>query len=144
MSWWGWTIAGAILLGAELIFVNAHFYLVFVGSAAIAVGVITALTPALADWAQWVTFAVLAILSMLLFRSRIYRRLRAQAPPVQTGPVGGTITLRVALAPGESCQAEHGGTFWTVMNDSPIPIAPGAPARIASVQGLTLLVRPTP
>ena len=144
MSWWGWTIAGAILLGAELIFVNAQFYLVFVGSAAIAVGVLTALTPAFADWAQWVAFAALAILSMLLFRSRVYRRLHTQAPAVKTGPVGGTITLHVALAPGESCQAEHGGTFWTVMNDSATPIPSGAPARIARVQGLTLLVRPTP
>src|SRR4029077_11994692 len=47
MSWWGWTIAGAILLGAELIFVNAQFYLVFVGSAAIVVGVVTAFGPGL-------------------------------------------------------------------------------------------------
>jgi len=144
LSWWGWTVAGAILLGAELIFVNAHFYLVFIGSAAIVVGLITALTPAFADWAQWVAFAALSILSMLLFRSRVYRRLHARAPVVQTGPVGGTITLRVTLAPGESCQAEHGGTFWTVMNDSSTPIPSGAPARIASVQGLTLMVRPAP
>jgi len=144
MSWWGWTVAGAILLGAELTFVNAHFYLVFVGSAAIVVGLITALTSALADWAQWVAFALLAIISMLLFRSRIYRRLHAEAPPVQIGPVGGTITLRVPLAPSESCQAEHGGTYWTVMNDSTTPIPSGAPARIVSVRGLTLLVRPAP
>ena len=34
MNWWGWIIAGAILLGAELSFVNAQFYLVFIGSAA--------------------------------------------------------------------------------------------------------------
>src|ERR1700693_5041655 len=53
MSWWGWIIAGAILLGAELAFVNAQFYLVFIGSAAIVVGLVTAVTPALASWAQW-------------------------------------------------------------------------------------------
>ncbi len=52
MTWWGWIIAGAILLGAELTFVNAEFYLVFVGSAAIVAGVVTALTP-VAPWAQW-------------------------------------------------------------------------------------------
>jgi len=142
MNWWGWTIAGAILLGAELVFVNAHFYLVFVGSAAIVVGVITALAPAFPHWAQWVAFAAGAIVSMLLFRSRVYRTLHARAPTVQTGPVGGTITLDVSLAPGQSCQAEHGGTFWTVLNDSPALIPSGTPARIASVQGLTLLVRP--
>lgn len=144
MSWWGWTVAGAILLGAELTFVNAHFYLVFVGGAAIVVGIIAALTPALADWAQWAAFAALAIVSMLLFRSRVYRRLHAWAPPVNTGPVGGTLTLPVPLAPGETCQAEHGGTYWTLLNDTTNPIASGAPVRVASVRGLTLLVRPAP
>ncbi len=142
MSWWGWTIAGAILLGAELIFVNAQFYLVFIGSAAIVVGIATALAPELLAWGQWALFAVLAIVSMLTFRSRVYRRLHLQSPPVRTGPVGGLITLQVSLAPGESCQAEHGGTFWTVLNDSGSPLPSGSRARIASVNGLTLLVRP--
>jgi inner membrane protein len=142
MSWWGWTIAGAILLGAELIFVNAQFYLVFVGSAAIVVGIATLLSPGLEEWVQWAAFAVLAVLSMVLFRSRVYRKLHSRAPPVRTGPVGQTITLQVPLAPGQSCQAEHGGTFWTVLNDSPSPIPSGSQARIESVQGLVLLVRP--
>ena len=142
MSWWGWTIGGAILLGAELIFVNAQFYLVFVGSAAIVVGLATAFSPGLEGWAQWAAFAVLAVLSMMLFRSRVYRRLHSRAPPVRTGPVGETITLQVPLAPGQSCQAEHRGTFWTVLNDSPQPIPSGTHARIAGVQGLVLLIRP--
>ncbi len=142
MSWWGWTIGGAILLGAELIFVNAQFYLVFVGSAAMVVGIAVAFSPGLEGWAQWASFAVLAVLSMVLFRSRVYRRLHSQAPPVRTGPVGGSITLQVPLAPGQSCQAEHGGAFWTVLNDSPSPIPSGTQARIASVQGLVLRVRP--
>ena len=70
------------------------------------------------------------------------RKLHSRAPPVRTGPVGQTITLQVPLAPGQSCQAEHGGTFWTVLNDSPSPIPSGSQARIESVQGLVLLVRP--
>jgi inner membrane protein len=142
MSWWGWTIAGAILLGAELIFVNAQFYLVFIGSAAIVVGILTALAPELLPWAQWALFAALAILSMVTFRSRVDRWLHRQSPPVRTGHVGGVITLQVSLAPGESCQAEHAGTYWTVRNDSGSPIPAGSEARIASVNGLTLLVRP--
>ncbi len=142
MTWWGWIIAGAILLGAELTFVNAQFYLVFIGSAAILVGVITALTPA-APWAEWALFAVLAIVSMVTFRSRIYRRFRGELPTVNTGPaVGGSITLRAPLAAGESCQAEYGGSFWTVRNDGDAPIPSGARARIVSVRDLTLFVRP--
>ena len=63
MTWWGWIIAGAILLGAELSFVNAQFYLVFVGSAAILTGLATLVLP-LPEWVQWALFAVLAIVSM--------------------------------------------------------------------------------
>ena len=141
MTWWGWIIAGAILLGAELAFVNAQFYLVFLGSAAILTGLATLLLP-LAAWLQWALFAVLAIVSMVTFRSRVYRRFTRTSPKVDTGPAGGLITLQVPLGAGESCQAEYGGTFWTVRNDSDTPMPSGCRARIARVQNLTLLVRP--
>ena len=106
MSWWGWIIAGAILLGAELAFVNAQFYLVFVGSAAILTGLATLAAP-LAAWLQWALFGVLAIVSMLTFRSRIYLRFHRDMPSVSTGPAGGVLILKAALAAGASCQAEH-------------------------------------
>ncbi len=141
MSWWGWIIAGAILLGAELTFVNAQFYLVFIGSAAILAGLATLLLP-IVPWLQWALFGVLAIASMVTFRSRVYQRFNRALPRVDTGPAGGLITLQVALGAGESCQAEYGGTFWTVRNDSDTPIPSGSRARIARVQNLTLLVRP--
>jgi hypothetical protein len=141
MTWWGWIIAGAILLGAELTFVNAYFYLVFIGNAAILAGLATLLLP-LATWAQWALFAVLAIVSMVTFRSRLYHRFTHAMPKVDTGPAGGLITLQVSLGAGESCQAEYCGTFWTVRNDSDTPIPCGSRARIARVQDLTLLVRP--
>jgi len=141
MSWWGWMIAGAILLGAELAFVSAEFYLVFIGSAAILVGLATLAVP-LAPWVQWALFAILAIVSMVTFRSRIYHRFHAVLPDVDIGPAGGVITLKVSLGAGESCQAEYGGTFWTVRNASETPIPSGSRARIEGVQDLTLLVRP--
>ena len=141
MNWWGWIIAGAILLGAELSFVNAQFYLVFIGSAAILVGIITAAMP-VPVWAQWGLFALLAVVSMVSFRRRVYDRFHAALPQVNTGPAGGVITLKVGLAAGESCQAEYGGTFWTVRNDSDTALASGSRARITSVRDLTLLVRP--
>lgn len=142
MGWWGWVIGGAMLLGAELGFVDAQFYLVLIGSAAIVVGAIVAATPWLAHWAQWAIFAVLAIVSMVTFRSRLYDRLRGHAPQVRTGPANEVLTLPISLEPGQSCQAEHGGTFWTVRNDSDVPMPSGTRARVARVQGLTLVVRP--
>ena len=38
MQWWAWIAVGAILLGSELAFVDAQFYLVFIGAAALVVG----------------------------------------------------------------------------------------------------------
>jgi hypothetical protein len=144
VSWWGWIIGGAILLGTELAFVDAQFYLVLLGSAAIVVGLMVAAAPWLAPWVQWAAFAVLAVVSMVSFRSRIYERVRGRAPQMRIGPGPGdeVLTLPVALAPGESCRAEHGGTSWTVRNDSDVTIPSGGRARIVRVQGLTLSIRP--
>ena len=72
----------------------------------------------------------------------MYHRFTRTSPKIDIGPAGGLITLQVSLGAGESCQAEHGGTFWTIRNDSDTPIASGTRARIVRVQDLTLLVRP--
>ncbi|MBV8145031.1 MAG: NfeD family protein [Gammaproteobacteria bacterium] len=141
MTWWGWIITGAILLAGELTFVNAQFYLVFIGSAALLTGLATLLL-GLAVPLQWALFAILSIVSMVSFRSRVYQRFNHAMPKVDTGPAGGLITLQAALGAGESCQAEYGGTFWTVRNDSDTAIPSGGRARIARVHNLTLLVRP--
>lgn len=134
-------IGGVILFGAELAFIDAQFYLLFVGSAAIVVGLLVAST-AVVQWAQWALFAILSIGSMMLFRGRIYRSLRGHPPEVHAGPIGGVLTLPAALTPGESCQTEHAGSFWTVQNDSAEPLPSGVRVRIVRVQGLTLLVQP--
>jgi len=144
MNWWGWVIGGAILLGAELTWVNAQFYLVFVGCAALLVGVATSLIPSIPVTLQWVIFGALAVVSMVGFRSKIYDRLRGHAAAVRSGPVGDVLTVPVALVPGQSCQTEHSGTYWTVRNDSDTAIASGGRARVVGVQGLTLTVRPEP
>ena len=141
MYWWGWVIVGAIFLGAELAWVSAQFYLVFVGIAALSVGLLTGFFPAVPATAQWLIFGALAVVSMVGFRAEVYDRLRGQASAVRAGPVGDFLTLTVALAPGESGQTEHAGTYWTVCNDGDLAIARGARARVVGVHGLTLAVR---
>ncbi len=143
MAWWGWIIGGAILFGAELTFVNAQFYLVFVGGAAMLVGALSA-AGALASWAQWGLFALLSIVLMVAFRARLYDRFHRSLPAVKTGPEGSVLTLSTGLRPGESCQTEYRGTTWTVRNESTQPIAAGARAHVVRVSDLTLLVEPAP
>jgi inner membrane protein len=140
MNWWAWIIIGAILLGSELAFVDAQFYLVFVGAAAFAVGLAQAAGLGAPEWLQWLIFAVLAATSMLGFRRRIYERVRRTLPAVKAGPAGEIVTLPQTLSPGESCRLEFRGSSWSAINGGKAPIAAGAQARIARVDGLTLVV----
>ena len=140
MQWWAWIAVGAILLGSELAFVDAQFYLVFVGASALAVGLLQITGLNMAVWLQWLIFAALAATSMLTFRRRIYERMRRGLPAMKGGPAGETVTLPQELTPGESCRLEFRGSSWSAVNGGKAVIAAGAKARIERVDGLTLVV----
>ena len=140
MQWWAWITVGALLLGSELTFVNAQFYLVFIGAAALAVGFLNIAGALPADWTQWSLFALLAIVSLLAFRRRIYERVRRKLPDITLGPKGEIVILPAELPPGESCRLEFRGCSWNAVNGGGSVIAAGARARIARVEGLTLVV----
>ncbi|MEA3196339.1 MAG: inner membrane protein [Gammaproteobacteria bacterium] len=141
MQWWAWIAVGAILLGSELAFVDAQFYLVFVGTSAFVVGMLLLAGLGLAAWLQWLIFAALAAICMLTFRRRIYERMRRGLPAMKGGPAGEIVTLPEALPPGETCRLEYRGSSWSAVNAGKAVIAAGARARIERVQGLTLVVR---
>jgi membrane protein implicated in regulation of membrane protease activity len=140
MEWWAWIAVGAILLGSELAFVDAQFYLVFVGASAFAVGMLQLTGLGLPVWLQWLIFAALAATSMLTFRRRIYERMRRGLPAMKGGPAGEIVTLPTALPPGETCRLEFRGCSWSAINGGRALIAAGARARIERVDGLTLVV----
>jgi membrane protein implicated in regulation of membrane protease activity len=140
MQWWAWIAVGAILLGSELAFVDAQFYLVFVGASALIVGLLQITGLDLAVWLQWLIFAVLAATSMLTFRRRIYERMRRGLPALKGGPAGETVTMPQTLSPGETCRLEFRGGSWSAINGGKAEIAAGAKARIERVDGLTLVV----
>jgi membrane protein implicated in regulation of membrane protease activity len=141
MQWWAWIAVGAILLGSELAFVDAQFYLVFIGSAALFVGFLDLAGAHFADWLQWLLFALLSALSMVSFRRRIYEQMRRHLPTVRTGPQGETVILPAALPPGGTCRLEFRGSSWDALNCGESVIAAGERARIERVDGLTLVVQ---
>ena len=141
MYWWAWIAVGAILLGSELAFIDAQFYLVFVGASAFAVGMLQLAGIALAVWLQWLIFAVLAAASMVTFRRRIYESMRRGLPAMKSGPAGEIVTMPMALPPGETCRLEFRGCSWSAVNAGQAMIAAGSRARIERVEGLTLVIR---
>jgi hypothetical protein len=140
MEWWGWMILGALLLGSELFFLDAAFYLVFLGIAAAATGLIllTGVTPEV--WLQWLIFASLSLITMITFRRRLYGKLRSRGTGYEDALPGKFIRLESPLAAGASCRQEYRGTTWDVINRSSDDIAADTEVVISRVSGLSLII----
>ena len=141
MQWWAWIAGGAILLGAELALVDAQFYLVLLGASAMVAGFLSLAYPGQPEWLQWLVFSLLAVVSMLAFRRRIYERMRPRLPDMRTGPAGETLVVPEDLPPGGTCRVEYRGSSWTAVNAGHDAIAAGHQAHIERVDGLTLVLR---
>ena len=88
MPWWGWMIIGALLLGSELLIVDAGFYLVFIGLAAALTGLLELAGAGLEPWLQWAVFSALSLVLMVLFRKKLYAKLRGSGIGYEVGPAG--------------------------------------------------------
>ncbi len=138
MPWWGWMIIGALLLGSELLGVDAAFYLFFIGVAAMITGLLELACIGLEPWMQWIVFSVISIVLMVFFRKKLYAMLRGDGVGYETGPAGEIVTVEQALEPGQSGRMSYRGTDWTIVNDGNQAIAPGERVRISRVDGLKL------
>ena len=138
MPWWGWMILGALLFGSELLVVDAGFYLVFIGVAAALTGLVELAGLHLEPWVQWALFSAIALVSMVLFRQKLYAKLRGSGVGYEIGPAGEIVTVEQTLQPGEKGRLAYRGTEWTVLNASDQVLEQGQHVQISSVHGLTL------
>lgn len=138
MTWWGWMILGAVILGAELFAIDAQFYLVFLGVSAALVGLAEMLGIGMPEWAQWTAFAALSLISFFTFRKSLYEQIRGGAKGFRATISGDTVNIVEALAAGDEARAEYRGTGWTVRNTGAAVIAAGSRAKVVKVDGLTL------
>ena len=144
MNWWGWLIVGLLLMGAELSAVDAAFYLIFVGAAAIFMGILGLLGVTLPIWGQWVLFAVLAVGSMVLFRQKLYDKLRGGARGFEGSAVGSLVAVKENVPQGGQTRVRLRGSQWTAVNVGSAPIAAGADARVVEADGLELGIEGLP
>jgi len=144
MAWWGWLIVGIFLLGAELLGVDAAFYLIFVGSAAIAVGLLGMFGLVMPVWAQWLLFSVLALTSMVMFREKVYKRLRGGAPGFTNTLIGEIVEAPGDILPGGQTRVSLRGSMWTAVNTDDQTIPAGARATVVAAEGMTLMIQSLP
>ena len=131
-------VAGLALMGVELMAVDAAFYLMFLGAAAVLVGFIELGGADLPAWGQWLAYAVLAVASLVLFRQRLYDRLCGNKQGYDNASVGALVLVDNELAVGGEARVRHRGTEWTARNAGSCAIAAGASARVMQMDGSVL------
>ena len=140
MTWWGWMIIGAMLFGAELFAVDAQFYLVFLALSAALVGLLGLSGVVTPEWAQWLLFAALSLISMFTFRKSLYLKIRGDVPGFKEGVAGETVKIIDDLAAGGSSKVEFRGSTWNVKNVGSETISAGENVVVRESEGLTLNV----
>lgn len=141
MPWWGWLVLGVALLATEMFFLDAQFYLVFLGVSAALVGLLALAGIAMPDWAQWLLFAALALIAMVSFRKRVYQLVRGRTGAVEERlTLGDRVVIPTRLEPGQTCRVEYRGSSWSARNVDQRAIDAGKEAVISHVDGLTLHV----
>ena len=77
-------VIGALLLGAELMVIEAEFFLVFIGVSALIVGATVLVLAWIPLWAQWLLFAGIALGATAARPALAGRRpARVRRPPVR-------------------------------------------------------------
>ena len=140
MTWGGWMVLGAVLLGAELFAIDAQFYMVFLGLSAALVGLAGLFGLAMPEWAQWVAFATLSLIFFFTFRKSLYANIRGGAVGFRATLTGNTVNVDTDLAAGAEARIDYRGTKWTAKNIGNETIAGGSKARVVKADGLTLHV----
>ncbi len=135
MPWWAWLIAGIVLMVLELSAIDAAFYLVFLGAAAVLVGIAVLGDPTLPVWVQWLLYGVLAVASMVFFRRKLYDRLRGGAQGFDNSTVGEVVEVAEDVPAGGRTRVAMRGSEWTANNVGTVAIDAGTQARIVGLSG---------
>lgn len=140
MLWWQWLIFGLFLIVLE-IFTPGLFIALFFGLAALVIATLSAISPSLPIWLQWLLFALASCL--LLFVLRPY--LQHQSAP--TGGIepdlveGTTARAKLPIPAGEEGRVEFRGTTWRAHNTGSTDIVADKDCLVITRKGLLLEVQ---
>jgi membrane protein implicated in regulation of membrane protease activity len=140
---YGWWLFALVLIGAEL--VMPGYFMLWIGIAAAAVGVVLLAFPELSFFGQTIAFVVLAIASCWCY----WRFLRPAADAPSDQPllnrraaqfIGRRYALESAIVNGRG-KVKVGDSPWLAEGPD---LPAGAEVEVVSVEGTTLIVRAAP
>jgi membrane protein implicated in regulation of membrane protease activity len=137
MDWWIWLAGGFVLLVLELV-TPSGFFIMFFGIGAILTGVAAAAGMVATPAVQWLTFTILSVVSLLLFRRKIQGRVQPGSRPAVDSLIGEIAFPITALPPGAVGRVTLRGSTWDARNDGPTTLTENQRCRVTRVSGLQL------
>jgi membrane protein implicated in regulation of membrane protease activity len=141
MTWWLWLLLGLILAALEMVS-SGGFYLIFFGVAAMFVGVMALIGLAGPPWLQWVVFALLSVVMLLVFRRPILRMVQVETTQVDSLVGEIAVVVDHVIAPGAVGRAELRGSNWSARNLHTADLLHGQRCRVERVDGLMIFLLP--
>jgi hypothetical protein len=139
LSWWWWLIVGSAFMVIEII-TPGGFYILFFGIGAVVVGLLAAAGIAGPPWLQWLLFAVISVMSLLLFRRPLLKKL--EKPDRAVDSIVGEVAVAMSeIQVSGIGKAELRGSVWNARNIGSALIIAGQRCIVERVDGLMLHVR---
>jgi len=141
MTWWYWMVLGLALAAIELA-TPGGFFVAFFAVSAIVVGLLSLAGLDQPAWVQWLSFTVIAMIALRIFRQPLLARLQ----PALRGPdvdsmIGEIAIVAADIGPDGHGRAELRGSSWQAHNVGEQLLAAGSRCRVIAVNGLVLDVR---
>ena len=141
MTWWYWLVLGLVFVGLEMAS-SGGFYIIFFGVAGIVVALLAATGIAEPNWLQWLLFSVISVVSLLVFRNPLMRKLNLGAGAADIDTLAGeTGTALEDMNAGANGRVELRGTTWSARNAGSTPLVRGHRCVVVRADRLTLLVK---
>lgn len=139
MDWWIWTLIGFFFLALE--FVSTTMHSAFFAAGAFLVAILVAAHVGGPLWAQILIFTLFSLLTLLLIRPYVVRRLKLSVTKVVDTMIGEHATVMDDMAVAGHGRAEMRGSTWNARNVGETALQRGQRCVVERVEGLVLHVR---
>jgi inner membrane protein len=139
MPWWIWVLFGLLLLAIELASSTMHIGLFAIG--AFAVAILEAVGIELPLWVELMIFTAVSVVSIVVIRPILLRKLKLDRKPVVDTLVGEQALALDEIPPAAIGKAEMRGTTWSARNIGETSLIRGQRCVVTNIEGLVIHVR---
>lgn len=137
-----WIVIALVLFGAELLTLSFVAFYPALGALAAAVAALLGGNVGV----QVITFAVVAVATLLLTRRPLLRWIRRtpSVPSNAANVIGrrAVVVIDIEAGPGERGQVRVGTEHWSAKSENEQPVAEGTTVEVVRIDGVALVVRP--